>query len=323
MFVNAFNGFSMAVADSVPGVSGGTIAFILGFYDKFINALHDAASRDKKLRDTAIAYLAKLAVGWVLGMGLSLVVLSKLFESHIYFMSSIFLGLTAASIPFIIKSEKKELTGKYKNLVFALLGFALVAGLTWFRASGSTAITINYLALGPLQYLYLLLTGMLAISAMILPGISGSTFLLILGVYVPTISAVKELLSLNFTVLPGLITLGIGILLGVAISIRFIRSALKNHRSRMIYLILGLITGSLYAIVMGPTTLTIPQVPLSFSRFSIIGFILGIAILLGLEAVRKHTEQQEQEIEDEKIETVKRRRSEKYLQIKNDHQPIR
>ena len=83
MVLTPFHGFCMALADSVPGVSGGTVAFILGFYDRFINALHDLLGRDNAARKTALAYLLKLGVGWIVGMGLCVSLLAGLFADHI------------------------------------------------------------------------------------------------------------------------------------------------------------------------------------------------------------------------------------------------
>ena len=68
MITTAFDGLCMAVADSVPGVSGGTIAFILGFYDRFIDALHNLFGRNAGERRRAALYLAKLGAGWCAGM---------------------------------------------------------------------------------------------------------------------------------------------------------------------------------------------------------------------------------------------------------------
>ncbi len=87
-FMTPFHGFCMALAGSVPGVSGGTVAFILGFYDHFIGALHDLFGRDGTARKTALHYLLKLGAGWVIGMGLCVSLLANLFSAHIYFMSS-------------------------------------------------------------------------------------------------------------------------------------------------------------------------------------------------------------------------------------------
>lgn len=127
MVPTPFHGFCMALADSVPGVSGGTVAFILGFYDRFVNALHDLFGRDGAARKTALAYLLKLGAGWVAGMGLCVSLLAGLFADNIYFMSSLFLGLTAASIPFVALAEKDSLR-RWQLAFFALLGAALVGG---------------------------------------------------------------------------------------------------------------------------------------------------------------------------------------------------
>lgn len=108
---NGAQGFSMALADSVPGVSGGTVAFVLGFYDKFINSLNTLISRkgDKK---EAIKFLVKLGIGWVIGMAIAALILSSLFETHIYQVSSLFIGFIIFAIPLIVKEEKENVKGK-------------------------------------------------------------------------------------------------------------------------------------------------------------------------------------------------------------------
>lgn len=92
--------------------------------------------------------------------------------------------------------------------------------------------------------------------------------------------------------LPGLCALGFGILAGIGLSIYAIRAALKKYRPQMVWLIPGLMAGSLYAIVMGPASLDVPQAPVGLQSFDLLGFALGIAVLLGLEALRKWTAQQ-------------------------------
>lgn len=69
MILTAIHGFCMALADSVPGVSGGTIAFILGVYDRFLDALHSLFGKDKAARRAAVGHLLKFGAGWVIGMG--------------------------------------------------------------------------------------------------------------------------------------------------------------------------------------------------------------------------------------------------------------
>lgn len=286
MILTAFHGFCMALADSVPGVSGGTIAFILGFYERFLNALHSLFQRDKSARKDAVTYLMKLGVGWCIGMGGCAVLLSSLFEQNIYFMSSLFLGLTICSIPFVAVAERESLKD-LRRAWFLLPGLFLVIGLTLLRSGAGFLGTIDYTQLQPLQFPVLFLSGAAAITAMVLPGISGSSILLIVGVYLPTIQAVHSLLQMKLSVLPGLFILALGFLVGIGCSIRAIRKALHNHHSAMVWLILGLMLGSLYAIANGPASLDTPLAPLSPATFYFPAFLLGIAILLGLEGLKK------------------------------------
>ena len=290
MILTAIHGFCMALADSVPGVSGGTIAFILGFYDRFLNALHSLFGKDADARKSAIIYLLKLGLGWIFGMGACVLTLSRLFEAHIYFMSSLFLGLTLASFPFVLRAEKKSLRGQERYAPFALFGLLLVVLLTLLRAN-TVGVAIRF-ADAPVWMLgYIFLSGAVAITAIVLPGISSSTILLIAGVYLPAIQAIRAFLGFDFSVFPGLCALGLGIIAGVGLSIHAIRAALRKYRSQMVWLILGLMAGSLYAIVMGPAGLDAPQPPVSFETFDLPGFALGVAILLGLELLRKWTAQ--------------------------------
>ena len=288
MILSAFHGFCMALADSVPGVSGGTIAFILGFYDRFLDALHGLFGKDPAARKDAVRYLLKLGLGWVIGMGTCVLVLSQLFEMHIYFMSSLFLGLTLTSFPLVVRAEADALRGRVKHLPFAALGLALVVGLTLLRDDVS-AVRIQFTGTPVWTIGYLFVSGAVAITAMVLPGISGSTILLIAGVYLPAIQALRSLFDLDLSVLPGLCALALGFAAGVGLSIRAIRAALKKYRSQMVWLILGLMAGSLYAIAMGPAGLDTPLPPVGVQNFSVPGFLLGVLILLGLDALRRKT----------------------------------
>ncbi len=283
--INAFWGFCMALADSVPGVSGGTIAFILGFYDKFINSLDSLFYGDFDEKKRAFWFLLKLGSGWIVGLCLATFILTKFFESKIYAVSSLFLGFVIFSLPLIIKEEKDCLKNNYKNLIFSLIGILVVVLITYFNpVSGGTSVNIAHLNIGLI--LYILVAGMVSISAMVLPGISGSTLLLIFGLYIPIISAIKEFLSLNFTYVPALFVFGIGILLGIGLVIKIIKVCLEKKRSATVYLILGLMIGSLYAIIMGPKTLEVPRDALNIHTFNIIMFIIGGVVVMGLEKIK-------------------------------------
>ena len=92
--------------------------------------------------------------------------------------------------------------------------------------------------------------------------------------------------------LPGILAIAAGVVIGVVFAAKFIRKALRRFRSQMIYLILGLMAGSLYAILMGPTTLDTPKPPLDFSSFHIVAFLIGLTILGSLEWMKRATAKQ-------------------------------
>lgn len=277
----------MALADSVPGVSGGTIAFILGFYDKFINSLDNLMFGSKKERKDALVFLLKLGFGWVIGMVLAILILTNLFQSHIYEVSSLFIGFILFSIPLIMKEEKKSIKGKYKNIIFLLIGIIIVSLLTYFNPVSGSGTVVNLKEFNLGLGLYVLIAGMIAISAMVLPGVSGSTLLLIFGLYIPIINAIKEFLHGSLNQFPILCFFGVGVILGIVGVIRLIKMALKKFRSQTIYTILGLMLGSFYAIVMGPTTLEVYHNPLTVETFSILWFLIGCGVIILLEKLKK------------------------------------
>ena len=284
--INFIRGFCMALADSVPGVSGGTIAFLLGFYDKFIGSLDAIVAGKKAEKIDGIKFLIKIGIGWIAGFVISMLFLGSIFEAQIYNISSLFLGFIIFAIPIIIKEEKESLIDKYKNVVFLIGGIIIVSAITYFdpATKGGMDISIDRLSIG--LGVYVFVVGMIAISAMVLPGISGSTLLLIFGLYVPIVSAVKEVITFNFDYLPIVMIFGFGVLGGIFATIRIVKYVLNNYRSQTIYMILGLMIGSLYAVVMGPASLEIPKPPMTFSTFSIMFFIIGGILILGLQQMK-------------------------------------
>lgn len=286
IIMNFINGFCMALADSVPGVSGGTVAFLLGFYDKFIGSLDNLFRGKKEEKFEALKYLVKLGIGWIIGFGLSVSILADIFDVQIYKISSLFLGFIIFAIPIVIYEEKETLKNKWKEMLFILLGIAVVVAITLVNPASGTGINVSASGLNIGLIIYVFIAAMVAITAMVLPGISGSTLLLIFGLYVPIISALKELMHMNFSYLPVVIIFILGVLAGVALCVRLIRKALEKYRAQTVYCIIGLMLGSLFSIVMGPTTLEVPKDPMSFSTFSILFFIIGGAIILGLQGLK-------------------------------------
>ena len=314
MLKEGINGFCMALADSVPGVSGGTVAFIMGFYDRFIGSIHDLAFGKMREKKSALRYLAKLGMGWVIGMAMAVVVLSALFESHIYAVSSLFIGFIAGAIPLIIKEENpkgyldamrqkrgnpkgyldamRQKRGKEsfrevrKGILFCLIGIVLVVGITWANGRiGGASMDLGQFSGGMAVKLFFI--GMIAISAMFLPGISGSTLLLIFGAYIPVITAVKGFLSLDFSYLPCLMFFGCGVLAGAMTVVKAIKVCLEKFRPQAICMILGMMIGAFYAIIQGPTTLEIPKAAMNLGSFQILPCVIGVALVVGMQIVKE------------------------------------
>ena len=263
MIMNLIRGFCMALADSVPGVSGGTVAFLLGFYDKFISSIDDLISGNMQKKKEALIFLMKLGIGWVIGFVSAVSVLASIFDTKIYEISSLFMGFILFAIPLVIKEEKKSMIFKPSTIAAGIAGVAIVALITYFNPMSGQGTSINLSVLNIGLIIYVFIAAMFAISAMVLPGISGSTLLLIFGLYVPIISAVKSVITFDFAYLPILIVFALGILTGAASVVRIIKWALDKHRPIMIFLIIGMMIGSFYAIIMGPvsyTHLTLPTI---------------------------------------------------------------
>ena len=287
--LNFIRGFCMALADSVPGVSGGTVAFILGFYDDFVNSLNGLISGSNSDRLKSFKLLSKIGIGWIVGFILSVLFITSIFEKNIYEINSLFLGFIIASIPLIVKSEKKTLLEKKRKIVFLAIGMFVVWSMTYFNpmtGSGSS-LSVKVSSLNLPFIIYIFLSGMIAISAMVLPGISGSTILLIFGLYAPILGAIKHVLGLNFEYLPALIIFICGVLVGMMLTVRAVRYLLRKFRAETIYCIIGLMIGSIYAVIMGPTSLEIPQAPMSFNTFSIVFFVIGCILVPSLEMLKR------------------------------------
>lgn len=276
-------GFCMALADSVPGVSGGTIAFLMGFYDAFVGSLDALVHGTKQERLHGLLYLLKLAAGWAVGMALAATVLAGAFTDGIYQLSSLFLGFVLVSIPLVMREQRTVLGAFRKNWLPFLAGIVLVVGLSALHLSA----LVNDLGFSVGTALYAFAAGMLAISAMVLPGISGSSLLMSCGLYLPVISAMTDLLHFRFDQFWLLAVVGIGVLVGFAVAPHLIRGWMRKAPGAVTYAVLGMMLGSLYAIVVGPTTLKVPQHIMTLSDFHVLWFALGIAVMLGLEALKK------------------------------------
>lgn len=289
--LTSITGFLMACADSVPGVSGGTIAYILGKYDEFLGSIATlTSSSTKDEKKEALIFLLKLGIGWIIGIGIATTLISSLVETKIHMLSSMFIGFILLSLPFIYREEKDVIKDKYSHSIFMILGIALVVSVTMFSNSNINVYDPNNQLM---TLMYIFGAGILSITAMVLPGISGSTFMLILGLYVPIITAVKNLFKFNFEQIDIVVVFGLGAIIGVVFVSRILRYLLKEHRSKIIFFIFGLMIGSLYAIVLGPTSIVdsvtqqnLGLERLNLSNFDFIAFISGGLIIIALEQLK-------------------------------------
>lgn len=297
MFREMVNGFCMALADSVPGVSGGTVAFIMGFYDKFIGSINALVFGNLKEKKKSVVYLIKLGFGWLIGMFMAVVALSALFESHIYVVSSLFIGFIAGAIPLIISEEKENIKNVGKGIVFCLIGALVVVMITFFNGKlGNPSMDLSIFSISSAIKLFFI--GLVAISAMFLPGISGSTLLLIFGAYIPIITAIRGVLAFDLSYIPCLCFFGIGVLAGAILVVKIIKYCLEKFRMQTVYMILGMMLGSFYAIVMGPTTLKVSQPPLNIGKFNLAAAVIGIILVFGMQFIKNSSFIQKKEVMD-------------------------
>ena len=245
-WTNILKGFGMGTSDLIPGVSGGTIALLLGIYDDFISSVSGLFS---KRFWPSFKFLLPI----LLGMGLAIALLSNLFNYLLSYHEIptmfFFTGLIIGIIPYLLKTSNFKQMFKTKHYLMILIGIIILVIITLLnngdKHSGET-LTLSFGLI--IKYF---IAGMFASSAMLLPGISGSFMLLVFGAYGTVMFSISELVKLNFTALPILIIVGLGILTGFMLSSRMIQYFLHHHTTMTFALIIGFIIGSIYAVFPG------------------------------------------------------------------------
>ena len=238
-------GFAMGAANVVPGVSGGTIALITGIYERLIDALKSFDSEALKLGlGFKIGALWKKIDGLflttlILGVGVSIVTLAQVleyeFENHPKLIWSVFFGLIAASIPSVAKAVKR-----WSPDVIAVffIGAAIAVSMAFLTPASESK-----------DFVYLIFCGVAAMCSMIIPGLSGSFVLLLMGNYRLVLSSVNALTSGDFRViLSVLLPVGIGAVVGLLVLSRFLSWLFRQHQDRAIGTITGFVAGSLVII---------------------------------------------------------------------------
>lgn len=238
LFGNVLKGMGVGLSMLIPGVSGGTMAIILGIYDDLISAISSFTKDVKKHLFLLITFLSGV------GLGIFMLAKSILFVTQNYHTITMyfFLGAISASFPMLFKKAKMDKIGTKLSLYYIL--YAIIGMLIVFLIS---IIPTGLFVYDPsnllLSYAMIIFAGFICSIALILPGISGAFMLLMLGMYESTITAVQ-----SFDLLY-LLPLVIGGLIGILSVTRMLENAMKNHTRITYMIILGFIAASMYEVL--------------------------------------------------------------------------
>ena len=267
-------GFIMGIANIIPGVSGGTLALTLGIYEDFINAIsHFFADFKKNI---------KFLIPVFIGMGLSLATMSNVISYSLKNFplptALFFMGLVIGGIPMLVgKVKKTKDIKKVSSYIIALLTFGLVMMLTFSNelfGNGLGLVDLNNLTV--LGYVVLFLVGIVAAATMVIPGISGSLVLMLLGYYEPVVDTIKDLTHFNNigSNLIICVVFGLGVLIGLVLVAKLLEWLFKKYEAKTYFGVIGFILASVIAIPVS----VLREVPFGFD---IILEIIALVLFMG------------------------------------------
>ncbi len=285
-----FRGAAMGAADIVPGVSGGTVALVLGIYERLIGNVRagahalrhlvtgDLAACREALRSVEWVWLGSLLLGILAAVAALASVLERLLEEQPVRMAALFLGLVAGSVWVALR-----LIGRLDRVAVALLlgvgvGLFLVLGL---RTDTSAADDAAEIVTEPLWAFFG--AGAIAICAMILPGISGSFILVMLGMYTEVLGAVndRDVASLG--------VFALGCVVGLALFSTLLHWLLEHHHDRVMAAMVGLMLGSTRVLWPWPngTETTTLAAPSGDVVVPVLLAIAGATLVVGVERLAR------------------------------------
>lgn len=247
---NFFKGVAMSISQIVPGVSGGTIAMILGIYDKLLHSVNNIFKDFKN----QYRILLEVGIGAVVGILLFSNIVKTLFDNYPIPIGYLFIGVILGGAPLMYRKATVKGINK-KSLLYLVLGILIVLMMGSPNNDASAIIT----SLNLFNFIWLFIGGVVVAVALILPGISGSFMLYILGLYNTVITAVVQ-----FNI-PILIPIILGGIVGTLLTARIIEVLLNKFPEQTYMLIFGFILGSVFSVFPGVDGLS-----------SLIGIILGI-----------------------------------------------
>ncbi|WP_371807200.1 DUF368 domain-containing protein [Halalkalibacter krulwichiae] len=249
---------AMGISDLIPGVSGGTLALVLGIYQQLLSAINGLFTKEWKRHSIFLIPLGLGIVSVLLTLSHLIEWLLADYPQPTFFF---FLGLIIGIIPLLLKEIHYKQTFTFSHYILIIVG-AVIVGSTIFVKDQELAVVMSNLTAS--DFVLLFFAGWLASSAMILPGVSGSFIFLLLGVY-PTV--INALSTFN---LPVIMTVGFGIAIGLVITSKLLSYLLSHYKTAVYALMVGFISGSVIVIYPG-------ILQDSFLLFvSVIAFIAGL-----------------------------------------------
>ena len=232
-------GLVFGIANVIPGVSGGTMLVIFGVFDR----LTEAISGIKKIF-TNIAFLITFALGAGAGILLSAKVIGSMFETYAVQTNMFFIGLILGGIPLIVKLGTAEKKAKPLCFLPFVISMAIVIGLAVLEKMDIFTMTAeNVTGFDVIISLKLILCAAIAAVTMIIPGISGSFMMMLLGVYKTIIGALNDW---NFYVI---IPFALGAIIGIIFGAKLISILIRKNKLMVYSAIMGMVVGSVYAIL--------------------------------------------------------------------------
>lgn len=270
--INFIKGFILGIANVIPGVSGGTMAVSMGLYELILSSIGNF------FKDIKGNFIKLLPI--ILGILVAIVSTSKLVTYALTNYKAqtlcLFIGLIFGGVSLIMKKIKGK--GSKINYLIFFIVFFFVISLNFLKTG---LIEISFTNMGIIDYLLLLLIGFIASSAMVIPGISGSFILMVLGYYdkiIYTISTITDFSKLGSNLLI-LVPFGIGVIIGIVFMAKLITNLIKKYETKTYFAIMGFVLSSVVVLLLQLTDFKFTFINVATSLFALCwGYMLARAI---------------------------------------------